>query len=345
VNSTHICETDAEGNFRFDNIVPGQYSMVVRYTGYITDTIENVIVSSDKITFVYPELKEELLYAVCPIYPGPFNKKRALLVGGIQTVLVGGTLTGLHLLWYKQYSSGAFHTFNDDAEWCQMDKTGHFMSAYTIANIANRSWAISNLNYRKAAWISGLTSFGYLSTIEIMDGFSSGWGFSTSDMIANTAGCALFVSQQLFFKKQIVLPKFGFAPSPYAQMRPELLGTNFTEQLLKDYNGQTYWLSVNVASFLENDTRFPQWLNIAVGYGANGMTGGHSNPVMYNSAGNTITIERYRQLYFSLDIDLRKIPTRSPVLRFVLDTLNFIKIPAPAIEINKYGLRGHIIKF
>ncbi len=35
--------------------------------------------------------------------------------------------------------------------------------------------------------------------------------------------------------------------------------------MLKDYNGQTYWLSFNVASFLPTNSGFPYWLNMSLG--------------------------------------------------------------------------------
>jgi hypothetical protein len=46
------------------------------------------------------------------------------------------------------------------------------------------------------------------------------------------------------------------------------------EQMLKDYNGQTYWLSVNLHSFYKG-SKIPKWLNLAIGYGANGMLTGN----------------------------------------------------------------------
>ena len=334
--------TNSKGVYSFNIVQPGTYTLVATCVGYVRDTFENVVVNPEQTAVLNFQLTPEVRYEQ-PYTP--VNKKIAFAVGTAQTALVTGSLIGLHQLWYKQYPRENFHTFNDAAEWCQMDKLGHFQSSYTIAKISTQLWCLSNVNHKRASWIGTLTSFGYLTAIEIMDGYSTGWGFSAGDMIANTGGSALFITQQLCFRKQIVLPKFGFAPSPYAQLRPELLGKNFTEQLLKDYNGQTYWLSVNVASFMSDRTRFPNWLNVAVGYGANGMTGGHENPVMYNSAGNLITVDRYRQYYLSLDIDLHRIPTRSRFLRLVLDTLNFIKIPAPAIEVDKYGVHGYIIKF
>jgi hypothetical protein len=44
--------------------------------------------------------------------------------------------------------------------------------------------------------------------------------------------------------------------------------------MLKDYNGQTYWLSVNLHSFYKG-SKIPKWLNLAIGYGANGMLTGN----------------------------------------------------------------------
>jgi hypothetical protein len=59
---------------------------------------------------------------------------------------------------------------------------------------------------------------------------------------------------------------------PHIQYRQtNVLGSSLAEQMLKDYNGQTYWLSVNLHSFYKN----PKWLNLAIGYGANGMLTGN----------------------------------------------------------------------
>lgn len=226
-----------------------------------------------------------------------------------------------------------------------MDKVGHMQSAYSIGYISSQMWQSTGIFQRRSVIIGAITGFTYLTAIEIMDGYSTGWGFSYADLVANACGASLLIGQELIWRHQRIQPKFGFQRSDYAPLRPELLGSGFHEEILKDYNGQTYWLSFNVASWLSYDSKFPRWLNVAVGYGANGMTGGHENPVMYNSAGNTVTINRYRQYYFSLDIDTRKIPTRSKFLRAFFNIFSFIKIPAPALEVNKFGVRGHVIKF
>ena len=74
-------------------------------------------------------------------------------------------------------------------------------------------------------------------------------GASWGDLIANTSGTFAFISQELFWKEQRIQMKYSFKPSKYAKYRPDLLGSNFLQQSLKDYNGQVYWLSFNINAF------------------------------------------------------------------------------------------------
>jgi hypothetical protein len=82
----------------------------------------------------------------------------------------------------------------------------------------------------------------FLTAVEVLDGFSSEWGASSGDIIANASGTALFVSQELLWKER-GSPKFSFHTTQYAQYRPNVLGSSLAEQILKDYNGQTYYFS------------------------------------------------------------------------------------------------------
>ena len=119
------------------------------------------------------------------------------------------------------------------------------------------------------------------------------------------------------------------------------MGETLPQQILKDYNGQTYWLSANVYSF-QKESKMPKWLNLAFGYGAEGMISGDNNTTQ-NSSQNT---ERYRQFYFSLDADLTKIQTKSHFLKTFLSILNSIKIPSPTIEISSRGnFKFHYLYF
>ncbi len=275
--------------------------------------------------------------------PSPqLHRGRVIGVAATELVLGGGSLIGLEQLWYADYPRQPFHIFNDNDEWMQMDKAGHAFTAYTIARISNGALRWSGVKSKNARWYAVLPPMLFLSGIEVLDGYSAGWGFSWGDCAANVSGAAFFVVQDALWQEQRIQLKFGFRKSEFAQYRPNLLGSTWTEQLLKDYNGQTYWLSVNIASFLKPETPFPKWLNAAVGYGAGGMTGGSSNPVICNAQGNCFTFARYREYYLSADIDLTKLPVKRPWLKAVCSTFGWVKIPAPALVVANGRVRGGV---
>ena len=151
-------------------------------------------------------------------------------------------------------------------------------------------------------------------------------------MTANTLGSAFFIGQQVLFNEQIVKYKFSYWESSYSHKANGYLGTTTLSRLLEDYNGHSYWLSVPINRFIFKDD-IPPWLNIAVGYGANGMYGEHENITSYKGVEIPVT-KRYRQYLISLDIDWTKIKTRSKFLKAVFQGLTFIKLPFPALEYN-----------
>lgn len=267
--------------------------------------------------------------------PSPtLNKKRRNAVIITESVGYVGTMAGLYKLWYEPYLGAEFHLFNDNEQWLQMDKVGHTATAYYVglAGIEVQRWA--GVEDRKAIWYGGMLGLAFQTSLEIFDGFSSAWGFSTGDAIANTAGTGLLIGQELAWKEQRLKLKFSTQRTQFAAYRPEVLGRTFSERILKDYNGQTYWLSGNIRSFFPRAERIPKWLNLAVGYGADGMTGGSQN-YSINAAGEPIpSFLRQRQYYLSLDIDLTKVNTKNGFLRTVFKTIGFLKVPAPALEWN-----------
>ena len=183
--------------------------------------------------------------------------------------------------------------------------------------------------------------FTFLTAVEVFDGFSEEWGFSWSDMAANAAGTGLYVGQELLWEEQRITLKYSFHQTKYAPQRPDKLGEGFIEEMLKDYNGQTYWLSANVHSFFK-ESQIPKWLNVAIGYGADGMLTGKSETV------NNLIIshQRKRQFYLSLDVDLSRIETKSHVLKTIFEVFNVIKVPFPTLELDDRGvLKVHPVYF
>jgi len=247
--------------------------------------------------------------------------------------LYGATMTTLWFLWYNDYEHSEFHWINDNGAWMGLDKMGHMTTVYTTSGYMYEALRWSGVDNTKATLYGALTGWGFMASVEFLDGLSAEWGASWGDIIANTTGAALFVSQQLIWKEQRIRLKFSYSPSSYAQYRPDLLGENHWQRIIKDYNGETFWLSANIASFIHKDSRFPKWLNVAVGYGGKGMLGAYSNPPEHN--GQPLPeFDRVQQYYLSLDVDWTRIKTNSAVLRTVFKVFSFVKLPFPALEYN-----------
>jgi hypothetical protein len=264
----------------------------------------------------------------------------------VQTSMYAATLLGLNELWYKRYDKSAFHTFDDGAEWQQMDKIAHAMSASTISNFCYYSYRWSGMKHKPALFIGCAIGLSYMTTIEILDGYSSGWGFSVPDMAANVVGTSFFMVQQLVWQRQYIKMKMSYHPTQFANYRPEALGENSLQRILKDYNGMTFWASMGSAVFVPKRSHFPRWICVSLGYGAGGMTGGFNNPE-FNQAGERLPqFDRYRQFYLSLDVDFSMIKTRSKIVKLLLLAVNAIKIPFPALEYNTKGqFKFHYLYF
>jgi len=273
------------------------------------------------------------------------TKTKKIILGTASAAVITGSLIYLNQAWYKQYSSGSFHFFNDGNEWLQMDKAGHVFSTYNSGRLMMQSMQWAGFSKKQSIFIGGTSGLLYMTVIEMMDGFSSGWGFSWGDFGSNVAGSALAVSQQYYWNEQRISFKYSFHETSFPKYRPSLLGSNLGEQILKDYNGQTYWLSVNLASFMKKEITFPKWLNVALRYGANDMISGDNNYAYINSDGSIIGNNRYRRCLLSLDVDFTKIKTKSAFLKGFFSAINCLKIPFPALEFGKNGVSGHGLYF
>ena len=252
--------------------------------------------------------------------------RRNLIVGS--TVGVGSiTLIGLNELWYKDYPRSSFHFINDNSNWLQMDKVGHATTAYHMGSLGMKSFRWSGMSEKNAVWIGGSVGLMFLTAVEVLDGFSAEWGASWGDLVANTSGTALLISQELLWHEQRIELKFSYHPTDYASQNPGSLGSTPLESILKDYNGQTYWLSVNPWSFVK-DSSLPKWMSISFGYGAEGMI-----TAIPPEGGD----DRYRKFLLSLDLKLSNIDTGSKFWNSFFDVINVIKIPFPTLEYNTKG--------
>jgi hypothetical protein len=261
--------------------------------------------------------------------------------GWVTGIAAGGYAVSalyLGLNWYANEPLGPFRFFNDAHEWQQIDKAGHALGAYHASTWMTGLYKWSGAPKRKAILTGSLAGFLAMSSIEVFDGFGETWGFSWPDIGANALGAGFAALNQGLWNENRLQLKMGWRPSPFARTDSleRLFGSSPVEWLLKDYNGQTYWLSVRVHSFLPDGAfrdHYPRWLNLAVGYGAEGMIGRYGiDPE------EAIRAREYRQLYLSLDLDLSNIRTRSGFLHTLFNTVSILRVPFPAIRLDRNGL-------
>ena len=267
----------------------------------------------------------------------PVRKKTVYIA---EASVIGVGLIGLNQLWYADYPQSKFHFYNDNSEWMQMDKVGHFYSTYHVGRFGAELLAWSGASKKEQLCYGATLGLGFLTVVEVFDGFSQEWGFSWGDMTANILGPSLYVGQQYLWGETRIQPKWSFHNTSLAAQNPKLLGKSVSEQWLKDYNGQTYWFSGNISSFLPKQNKFPKWLNLAVGYGIQDMV----NAEVAKSQQNGFF--PYRQYYLAVDFDLSHIRTKSKFLKGLLFLVDQIKIPAPTLEFSaKKGIIFHPIYF
>ena len=293
------------------------------------------------------------------------DKPRLFITSGVAAAGYTGIVYVLDQYWYAGYERAPMHSFDDSHEWNQMDKTGHLFTGYLETKWAYQIFRWTGAKKRNALIAGAGVGVLFQTTLEVLDGTSAEWGFSWSDVGANTAGGLLYAGQQLAWNEERISLKLSShkrSRSLYDYtiratndpnvtttlgLRADALygkGENPFETLLKDYNTLTLWTSINIWSFLPNReaSKFPKWLNVAVGYGAENLYRGEPAYDWKDKNGNHFQIDpaefpRYRQFYIAPDIDLTKIKTKSKALKTLFFALNSFKFPLPALEINGQG--------
>lgn len=279
-------------------------------------------------------------------------KKRVRLVAAGNIVGYGGAMIALYSTWYKDYPQTRFHTFNDSKEWLQADKMGHLYCAYIESRGSMELWRWTGIDRKKRIWIGGMSGAFYQTVIETLDGFSAEWGWSWSDFATNILGSGMLVAQELAWDDQRIKLKLSFHRKEYGDpllnaRSDELFGTGNAERFLKDYNGHTFWASVNLKPFFKN-SNLPEWLSVSIGYGAEGLFGGEENigkDINGNINFDRRDIKRYRQWYIAPDIDLSKIKTNKKAVKFLFTFLSSFKFPTPSLEFSNGKLKAHAIHF
>ena len=262
----------------------------------------------------------------------------------VEGAVLTGAMSYLKNEWYSDKKRVPFHFYNDLKGWNQIDKFGHFYASYLESNVGYSLMKKFNFSERQSLYMGGFQGLILETPIEFFDAYYEGWGFSISDMVANALGSLFFIYQQKLFGEQVIKPKLSFSRSVYARNANGLLGkNNLFSEFVYDYNGYTYWFSFSPKR-LFNLKKIPEWINLSVGYGSDGMLGEFENKLSYRGV-VLPKYKRYRQFYLSLDIDLSKVKTNSRFMSHVFNALSYIKIPLPTIEFSNKKVREHLFYF
>jgi uncharacterized protein YfiM (DUF2279 family) len=105
------------------------------------------------------------------------NKKRLSIVLAGSGIVYGASVIALNQAWYKQQQT-SFHFFNDNSEWNQVDKAGHFYSAYQLSRVGKELFLWTNMTDKQSAIWGTVMSQVFMATIDVFDGHSAEYGFS-----------------------------------------------------------------------------------------------------------------------------------------------------------------------
>jgi hypothetical protein len=191
------------------------------------------------------------------------RRRNAAIIAGTATVLGA---YGYHS-WWRQGFTSSFRTrregaFGRDTQFSGMDKLGHAYFGYvgvrTLAPLFEMAGNAPETSRSMAAW----TTWGAMSAVEIVDGFSRQYRFSHEDFIANTLGAAMgyfFASNPKW--DDIVDFRMAYRATPLSNWDPA-----------GDYAGQRYWLMVKADGFRAlRELPVVRYLEVGVGYGAPGV--------------------------------------------------------------------------
>lgn len=272
------------------------------------------------------------------------DKRRIIALVTFCVAVYSITLSWLAITWYQLDTTVPFHWFDDSRGWLMIDKFGHFFSVYFVASILSKVWRWTGCSPTTCLWIGAGIAFLSHSTYEIFDGFSKGYGASATDILANFLGVSFFIFNYWVWGRMKIFPRLSFHPSVYAHLRPLFFGDTFIQQLLKDYNGHTFWFSLDINA-LTGRKLLPSWMLISVGYGADGILGGDDN-IWEDKSGKVHDYSHIvRSTRWMLSLDINWNVLEKSRFKFLSNLFIYIKTPMPTLEINYRGLRWHWFYF
>ncbi|MGE5479786.1 MAG: DUF2279 domain-containing protein [Chloroflexota bacterium] len=263
--------------------------------------------------------------------------------------VTGGVYTGIFLLQHFLQQNtiwkevGPFHTYEDAEFTLWLDKPGHFFGTYLPCYVMQEALFTSGLSYDASAIWGGVLGLAYNSYVEILDGYSIGFGFSPSDFYADIAGATFFVAQHFSPFLQNFTPKFQYIkPSWHGE-----LDRYPSDAFIDNYSAQTFWMSVNVYNLLPTGMKkyWVPWLDLSVGYAVYSLCNPRlDRPCTCQSEKQTGATYGNPKLLISLDWNLQQMfPNADGFLGWLIQSANYFKLPSPVLEIGTKDVKFSFI--
>lgn len=283
---------------------------------------------------------DNIRYAINGELPNLNTKIKPLNLAVFSGATIGFMVTQhiiqVNTIWSE---TGEFRFVEDGDYALYADKAGHFYGAYLSSYFYSEFFMYSGFSYKSAQILGTILGLSYSTYVEIMDGFGVNWGFSPTDFYFDLAGSGFYILQVYVPYLQNFTPKFMFFPPNWHNENSRDGSTFFID----DYSSHSFFMSVNVNNMLpENLEKYwPDWLQLSLGYAARDLINPfeyRDNPEKTEEIKNTRAVFRENvagnpRYILALDYDLAKIlPEGVPIWNWVRQTLNYIKLPSPAIE-------------
>ena len=240
--------------------------------------------------------------------------------------------------WYQGQKQDRIRWINDwsGETYLNMDKGGHFMGGLFMAQSMNKAYAWSGFGPRSAALLGTLTSWAALLEVEMRDAHFDQWGFSIPDFVANSVGASVPLMHAFFPRTQAIRFKFSYFPSALYRDNKKRAAANqpHFDHAIDDYEGMTFWMTLSVNDFLNGRAEevWPDYLGLALGYGAVGMHGSNVKSTGPNRRYLDLPDAR-PEILLALDYDAHFLPAEGRIWRYIKNQLNWIHFPAPTVRI------------
>ncbi len=284
--------------------------------------------------FTYAGQRRYTMDGSLPRLDTKINPLNTSIVGGIYL----GAIIWLHIHQQNAWWSGQRGKFHFEEDWVsalQVDKAGHAYGGYITSYVMSEGLMASGFSWNEATILGSAFGFAYQTYVETEDGFARDWGFSPSDWYFDALGPIFFLSQHYVPALQNITPKWQYVPSEWTD-EPVI---NRPRTFIDDYNSSTFWWSLDVYHILPDNLKkyWLPWLNVAVGYGADAIDA-KINP---NGPPDQLSQRRY---IIGLDYNLVKLlPDGGWFWNWLRQSLNFLKLPSPAIEFTQSGTKFKLL--